>query len=197
MGWISDVNGITIKKFLHKKTILYRDLKSVVIDSTGIIFTTREGEKITQKSDIFDEVTALYEAIKKYNISFRNEKELDGCNETYTIDEVNEKAVIIKEYVYGLIKEPIKSKYGDKYDISLKIEEVDEYITMYFCLTKSGKPVEFFEAFDDMVIAFLVEWDTSLGYGKYGVTIEVDDEEACECAVQNTLDYLYDHYKGK
>lgn len=197
MAWISDVNGITIKNFLKKRTILYKDLESVFIDDTSIEFITREGEKIAQKRGIFDDFTALYEAIKKYNISFRNEKELADCIATYTIDEINEKAGVIKEYVYGLMKEPIKSKYGDEYDVSLEIEDEDEFVVMYFCLTKSGKAVEFLSPFDHMFIAFLVEWDTALGYGNYSTTHEVDDEEACKCLVQSALDYLDDYYKAK
>ena len=59
MAWISDVNGITIKNFLKKRTILYKDLESVFMDDTSIEFITREGEKIAQKRGIFDDFTAL------------------------------------------------------------------------------------------------------------------------------------------
>lgn len=197
MAWISDVNGITIKKFLSKRTIPYGDLKSVTIDSTGIVFITREGEEITQKGGVSVEATALYEAIKKNNFSFRDEQVLKDYKTIYTLDEVDKKAVAIKDYVDGLVKEPVKTKYGDEYEISLEIEEEGEYIIMYFSLLKEGRPVEFLAPFDDMVIAFLAEWDPALGYGKYGVTVEVEDEEACKNTVQCALDYLYDAYKGK
>ena len=78
----------TIKNFLKKRTILYKDLESVFMDDTSIEFITREGEKIAQKRGIFDDFTALYEAIKKYNISFRNEKESHYCTCSCSLHDV-------------------------------------------------------------------------------------------------------------
>ena len=47
-------------------------------------------------------------------------------------------------------------------------------------------------AFENFVLAFLVEWD---GYGKYGVTKEMDDREKCEEYLKIPLEYLFEHYK--
>ena len=65
---------------------------------------------------------------------------------------------------------------------------------MYFSLNKNGEEVDFFGAFDDIVVVYLVKWDAGYG-GRYGVTVEMEDETAFAKAVQAVFAYLLEHYE--
>ena len=195
MGWEATSEGIKINKLFGSKELSYADMKSIRLNSRGYVFTTKDEEEITLKSGLGIEVGPLYEALAKYNISYIDENEAEPGRQLYDIDEVNSKAAEVKEYASSLINPKVKEKFGEEYDIDLQIEPVDNFIDMYFCLRKNGEGVQFFEAFDDMVIAFLVEWEAGCGRGKYGLTVEADDREACAKAVEGAFEYLCEHYK--
>ena len=195
MALYSDDNGITIKKLFKTQKISYGELKSILIDSRGITFSTRDGGSVMAEAGLRSDLEGMYKAIPKYNIAFRNEEETPEDGQTYTIDEIYKKVEEVKGFAYGIAAPAIRSRYGDEYDIVLNVEEIEDFVDVYFCLTKSGMPVQFFEAFDDIVIAYLVEWDAGLSCGRYGVTVEVNDKDLCRDAVMRILEYVYDNYK--
>lgn len=194
-GWTSDSEGITVNG-VKGRQIPYREIKSIFYDSSKIKFVTREGEEIILKNSLGLDIEPLYKAIKQYNLEYVDLDEADVNDELFTIDEVNIMAEATKEYVYDLVSAPVKERYGDEYDIELELDEAENYMVLCFCLTKAGEKVQFYESFDDLTIAFLVKWESSLGYGKYGVAVEVTDRAACDKAVQDVLDYLFEKYQG-
>ena len=195
MGWEATSEGIKINKLFGSRELSYGDIKSIRRNDPFITFTTKDEETIKLKTGLGIEMGPLYEAIARLNISYIDENEAQDGRQLYDIDEVNSKAAEVVEYASSLINPKVKERFGEEYDVDLPLETVDNFIDMYFCLRKNGEGVQFFEGFDDMVIAYLVEWDAAYGRGRYGVTVEVDDREACAKAVQGAFDYLLEHYK--
>ncbi|MBR5419720.1 MAG: hypothetical protein IK115_01080 [Lachnospiraceae bacterium] len=197
MDVISDANGITIRKFLSKKFIPYSDLQSVVINDAGINFTTRDGALTTVANRILYELGALYKEIHNNRFYYKDEVEISTCQDLYCIEDIQAKIPGIIEYVHAQMIDTIHSKYGDEYDIVITDSTVDEYIQLDLCLTKNDKAVQFFEAFDDIALAYLLEWDPGQGCGRYGVTVEFTDRDALKSSIDDTLQYLSEHYKPK
>ena len=197
MDVITDANGITIKKFLSKTFIPYSELRSVVINETGISFTAADGTVTTVKNRIMYDLSALYKEIYNNRFYYKDEVESSGCPDQYSMEEIKAKIPGIIEYAHARLIEPVKNSYGAEYDIVITDSIVDEYIQLDLCLTKAGKAVQFFEAFDDIALAYLLEWDLAQGCGRYGVTVEFTDRDALNSALDETLQYLTDHYKAK
>lgn len=200
-----DDKGIHIKKMFQSREIPYSNIRSVVLSDMKYTFTTNDGEVINSKSRFFSNDAALYDAIRKYNIYFKNEDELKGTNNLYSINEVNEKIAqtqtVTEEYAGKLIC----TKLGPEYGIDVRIIDEGEWINMYLRLVKNGELVMDIPAeakytsadsepysFDNYALAFIVEWD---GYGRYGVTAEVETREACEKYLEESLNYFFENYK--
>lgn len=200
-----DDKGIYIKKLFKSRELLYSDIRSVVLSEHGYVFITKGGEVINAKQSFLSDHTALFSAIRKYNILFKNEEELKETEDVYSIDEVNkmieETKNITEQYGGNLIRD----KFGPEYDIDLRIIDEDEYINMYLRLTKNGDLVKDIPeeskyessdiepySFDNFVLAFLVEWD---GTGKYGVTEEMKKREACEKYLEQMFKCFFEDYK--
>lgn len=197
MDVISDTNGITIKKFLSKKLIPYSELRSVVINEAGINFTSGDGTVTTVKNRILYDLSALYKEIHNNRFYYKDEVEISNCPDSYSIEEIQAEIPGIIEYTHTQMIETVRNKYGEEYDIVITDSIVDEYIQLDLCLTKGGKAVRFFEAFDDIALAYLLEWDPGKGCGRYGVTVEYTDRDALKSAIDDTLRYLSEHYKPK
>ncbi len=180
MGWKVDEEGVVFKKFLSGKRILFWDLANILLRYEKIVFTTRGGEIFEEKSYFYDQLSYLYEAIPKYNIGFRDEREMEDLEKTYGIVEVNEKAETLKTLVYRIMSPLIMGKYGQEYDLALDIVDNHDFITLTFGLTRNGDYLEAFRDFDDIEVAFLVEWDAGFGTGRYAFTSEAMDEAATE-----------------
>ncbi len=199
-----DEKGIHIKKLFKSRVIPYSDIRSVVLSNGEYTFTTKEGELINSKYRLFGNRAALYAAFKEYNIHFKNEDDLKETENVYSMDEVNEKIAqtqtVIEEYAGNLIR----GKFGPAYGIDVRTIDEGELINMYFRLLKNGELVKDIPeeakyesddtepySFDNFVLAFLLEWD---GYGKYGVTREVENREACELYLAQSLNFFFEHY---
>ena len=183
-----DDKGIKISKLFKTQEISYSDIKSVVLLNDEYIVTTKIGEVVKYKEGLFCNHNPLYKAFKEFNICFRNDDESD--EEVYSIDEINEKVKENQAYAKEFAGNLIKQELGAEYDIETKISDEGEYITMYFYLTKNGEIVKDIPkdvmaggsdggpyAFDEYVVAYLLEWN---GYGGYGITKEVKDKVACD-----------------
>lgn len=204
MNAMCNDTGIYIKKLFKSREIPYSDIRSVVLSNMEYIFTTREGEIINSKCSFFSNAVVLFDAFKKYNIHFKNEDELKRINRVYFMDEVEEQFAqtrrITEEYADNLIRD----RLGPEYGIDVRIIEEGEWISMYLRLLKNGELVMDIPeeakygfgdieqySFDNFVLAFLVEWD---GYGKYGVTKEVETRESCEAYLEQSLNYFLENF---
>ena len=199
-------NGIRMKKLFGSREISYSDIRSAVLDKGEYTFTTKKGEVITAKYQLFEDRTVLYEAIKKYNIYFKDAEEPDAYENVYFAEELNEKILqaqaMIKEYAGSCVR----SKLGPEYDVDTVVMDEGELINVYFRLLKSGELVkdipdeakyDFSElepyAFDSFVMAYLVEWD---GCGKYGLTQEMENRKMCVKYLEGPLKCLLENYEG-
>lgn len=199
-----DDKGLHIKKVFRSREISYSDVKSVIVSNEEYTFTTKTGEVLKNTRQFGSNYAPLYEAIKKYNIYFKSENDLNTLEKVYSGEEVNEKIVqtqsFIKKYADKFIREKLGPEYG--FD-SVNIDDV-EWIEMYFRLLKNGEVVQDIPeaakyepddkglyAFDVFTLAFLVEWD---GYGRYGVVEEVESREECEAYIVQPLKHLLQYY---
>ena len=194
MGWMADADGITIRKLFSKKCIPYTDIDNIRKKDKDIVFTLKDDTEITLPDSFFSG-DAMYPAIKKLNIGFVNENEETSLEELYTLEEVEEKIELLSSQVYDLMSASIKMRLGPDHDVKVQVEDEGEYIDMYFTLLRNGEPVQFFESFDDMVIAYLVRWDQESNRGLYGLTVEANCQSACVKTVQEMLADLYERYK--
>lgn len=200
-----DDKGIHIKKLFKSQEIPYSDIRSVVFANGEYTFTTKAGEAVVGKRHLFSNTAPLYEAIKKYNLYFKDEEELKEEEKLYSIEEIHEKLaqtqIVIKEYA----DKRIHDKLGPEYDMDTAVIDEGEWINVYFRLLKNGELVTDLSeeakydstgsdpySFDNYVLAFLVEWD---GTGKYGVTEEVKYSELWENYLKSSLKQLFEHYK--
>ncbi len=200
-----DDKGIHIKKLFKSREIPYSDIRSVVLSNEEYTFTTKAGEMVVGKCRLFSNTAPLYEAIKKYNIYFKDEGELNVMEMVYSIEEIHEKIAqtqtVIKEYADKIIHD----KLGPEYDMDTEVIDEGEWINVYFRLLKNGELVKDLSedakydsegvdpySFDNYLLAFLVEWD---GNGKYGVTEEVKKSELWEKYLESSLKQLFEHYK--
>ena len=191
MGIKYEDNELLISHFFSKKTISYKDLKSIRITTEGIVFETRDGEKVTEKDRLLDDKAKLYEAIKKHNISFRDEVELEGMTETFTREDLEPMIAKARDYAYELTSQDVKAELGDAYDIRIEVSEIDEYIQLDLYLQKDGKDDPSRGSFDDITLAFFVEWDTISRRAIYGITAEMTDDVMLMDALQYSMQYLY------
>lgn len=204
MSILFDENGITIKKLFSKRVVQYSELRSVILSDSKYIFTTKENEVITLKQNLLIPQNSFYDGIKKYNIIFTDKDQLSQGGNVYTSNEINEKIAQMKAWIEEYAGGKIKAKYGAEYDLDCNTIEEGELLTVNLRLTKNGELVKMPEeinkfledidvyAFDNIVVAFLVEWD---GNGIYGVTNELVMRDACEKYVDSSLDLLFENYK--
>lgn len=204
MKILYDENGLLVKSLFKTRRIPYSELRSVVL-SDSYTFTTTSGEVLTAQKHFLTDHAVLYNAIKKYNIIFKDEEQLNENQNVYSISEVNDKIAQMQINVEEYAGNKIKDKYGEEYDVDCKLIDEGEYISMFLRLTRNGELVGMPEdinilymdiepyAFDDIVVAFLVEWD---GNGRYGVTCEVENREVCEKYLDYALNILFDSYGG-
>lgn len=192
MGVKYEDNELLISHLFSKKRIFYKDLRSIRITADGIVFETCDGDKITEKDRLLDDKEKLYKAIKQHNISFRDEVELEGMTETFTREELDPIIAKACDYAQEFTSKDVKANLGDSYDIRINISEIDEFIQMDFYLQKDGKDDPARGAFDDITLAFFVEWDTVSRCALYGITEELTDEAKLLEALQYSMQYLYE-----
>jgi len=192
MGIKYEDNELLISHLFSKKRIFYKDLKSIRITIEGIVFETCDSEIVTEQDKLLDDKEKLYEAVKQHNISFRDEVELDGMTETFTREELDPMIAKAFSYAQEFTSKDVKANLGDEYDIRIKLSEIDEYIQMDFYLQIDGKDDQTRGSFDDITLAFFVEWDTISRRALYGITEELTDESKLLDALQYSMQYLYE-----
>ena len=86
-------------------------------------------------------------------------------------------------------------KYGEEYDAKVEISEELDFVSLVMYLTKNGQVPSGMESFDDITLAFLVEWDQVSNCGRYGVTLETEKTIRLTEAIDYSLNDLFDEYK--
>lgn len=205
MNIVCGEKGIQIKKLFGSREILYSDISSVVFSDREYTFTTKSGEVFAAKFRFFDNPALLYEAVQKYNIHFSNADELSAQNEVYPVEQVNEKSAQVKAVIEEYAGRSVREKMGAEYGVDAKVGYEGEWINMYLKLLKNGQVVTDISekakytsddvdpyAFDNIALAYLVEWD---GFGRYALTNEMDNPQLCEAYLKEPLEYLFENYK--
>ncbi len=195
-------DGFLFKALFKSRTVPYSDIRRIEINDNSIVFSIKDGEEITEKgeSNIFQN-EALCSAVIRNNIEFRNLHEFKEIERTYTIEEVNELIKSVSDYIRGYVGDAVKKHFGNEYDIDLSVWDSSEYISLCMRLLHNGEVVtdvheefrdELYDkvqgCFDCLVIAYLCEWDSVSGCGKYGVLPEALERDALTKSLEYTTD---------
>ena len=186
--------GIVIKRLVSSRLIAYSDLKSIRLNGDSIVFTDKAGEETVLKTSLFYvyPYPEMYRAIKKYNIAYRNERDLKDVKRTYTDAEVSGVIARTLELVRQTAGASIRKNLGKDYEIELTVGDEIEYTVLHFRVVKPGDPgASDKEPFEDMVMSYLCEWDPATASGIYGVTVDLEDDELCREYVLGALEEYY------
>lgn len=182
-------NGIVIKKLLKDIEIPYNDITKIIIEGKDrTIIQTRSGEEYIDTT--FMGITFNYpivvDKLVECDIAFDDRYVVSDYSDT--IIEENKK----QEYVDSLLKEfepeaskMIKSRLGERHDISLEVLEIHRDTVLCMRLLRDGVEVtdyhDSFKAYDDVKIreAFetqcllmLCEWNPLTHSGKYIIALD-------------------------
>ena len=193
MKFSVEENGILVKGLLKKRLIPYEDIKSIVVETVHrVVIRTYGKEEFVDASTIgFAADMSIFDKIRKYNISYRDETELgeEGV-ELYSEDE----AIAVFEKQLERVKEPcrelVRERLGPKFDLEFRVLSIYAETSVYLRLLRNGKvvsdipsPMTNFEedgiadAFDVTQLTFLVEWDSKAKTGRYIVMEEAKNPE--------------------
>lgn len=192
MALIATEDGLTVKKLFSSRKIPYSDLKSIqYIGDSTVTLMTSEGEEIHVKDFLIccTFPQEMIDAIVKYNIAFKNCNELDTLDHTYLLDEVNEMSDKVLQVAKKFTDEYAKQHLDPEYEIIPYVRSIEDYTSMFFKVTKNGVPLsDDPDAIDNMILSYMCEWVPDTHSGRYGITVEMEDEEAIKAFIQETLD---------
>lgn len=202
-------NGIRVKKSLISSVeIPFEKIGKIHIASGDSSITTKDGTEYVSRSVgvITHSYPKIYDFIVKHNIDFTDDYDKTGVGKTYTHDEVLELVAKTTPVAQETADRVIREKLGEGYSAQLLVKEKNEDSIMFFSLLKNGEIVKIpgelnnglndseENAFDDMVLFFLTEWNAKTRSGRYGVTVELTDEKQCRKTVEDFVDYFCETY---
>lgn len=185
--------GIVIKKLFKSTEVPYKDISKIVIEGLNrTVIYTRSGEEYadTEHMGITFNYPLVMDKIFQSNIGFED-KFIVSDFPNKIIEEADK-----KEFVDSLVasfepeaREIIKTRLGERHDISLEVMEIHRDTVLCMRLLRDGHevmdyphPYEDYDdvkirtAFDTETLLILTEWDPVGRNGKY--IIGLDDEEA-------------------
>ena len=193
MKFSVEENGILVKGLLKKRLIPYEDIKSIVVETVHrVVIRTYGKEEFVDTSTIgFAADMSVFDKIRKYNISYRDETEL-GKEDIGLYSEAEAKVIFEKqlERVKDPCRDLVKERLGPKFDLEFLVLSIFAETSVNLRLLRNGKvvsdilsPMTNFEedgitdAFDVTQLTFLVEWDSKENAGRYIVMEEAKDPE--------------------
>lgn len=185
--------GIVIKKLFKSTEIPYKEITKITIEGLNrTVIQTRSGEEYvdTMHMGITFNYPVVMDKIFESNIVFEDKFIVSDFPHKF-IKEADK-----KEYVDSLVasfepeaREMIKSRLGERHDISLEVLEIHRDTVLCMRLLRDGVEVTDYpdsykdyddvkirEAFDTETLLILTEWDPVGRDGKY--IVGLDDEEA-------------------
>ena len=201
-----------IEKRFSKKEVMFDDVVEITFNGHLFRMTTRDGKKIETKTGPFASHVpdAIFDVIRKNNIAFRDEEALENTTKVVTTEELEKEVEKVEAIVAPLSEKIVKERLGDAYGIELTTLYEDQFISMFFCLLKDGKPVTDLPdyvvynhhslapgSFDLMTVGILCKWDAMKNIGLYDLTIEMTDRAACEKYVHETVGEFCEKYLNR
>ncbi len=210
MHYYSSREGITVGTTL----IPYDRIHRIELDMEGeSYFTTVDHETYSDKK-LFVVLCHpdVYDAIRRYNIAFKDVYLRQFHEKTYKEEELmpllEETMPVAKECADRYLQEHL----GEEYAVDVKLDKDYEHYHLYFSLQRNGEILNLPHkmrisggkkvptSFEGMTLVELLEWDPSSKEGVYGVTEEVTDPEECRFLVESKMkDFceLYSRESGK
>lgn len=207
----ADEYGIFIKKLFKSEKIPYKDITKITIEGLNrTVIKTRFGEEFvdTELMGITFNYPVVMDKILQSNIVFEDKFATSTLTEKI-IEEANK-----QEYVDSLVaafepeaREIIKTRLGERHDISLEVMEIHRDTVLCMRLLRDGVEVtdypDPYEAYDDVKIrtAFdtetllmLTEWDPVGRDGKYIVALDDEDAKDEKTALLESVNDFCDDY---
>ncbi|MBR5974353.1 MAG: hypothetical protein IK020_04130 [Clostridiales bacterium] len=201
-----------IEKRFSKKEVLFSDVVEITMDDHLFKMTTRDGKEINTKTGPFASHVpdAIFDVIRKHNIAFRDEEALASANRLVSNDDLEKEVEKTEAIVSPLATAIVREKLGEEYSIGLTTLYDDQFVSMYFCLQKDREPVTDLPdyvvynhhslapgSFDLMTVAILCKWDATRNSGRYDLTIEMTERNACEKYVRETVGGFCEKYLNR
>ncbi|MBR5713140.1 MAG: hypothetical protein IKX54_06045 [Lachnospiraceae bacterium] len=202
MGVTIQKDGMLVRTLFSEKKIPGHEIRSIEYDDKCVLTVTLNSGKVMKLKSypvMYDEELGML--IREYNIPYRNLNDMQPV--LYTGAEVGRLIDETMKAMKDCAGATVRARLGQEYDVDVAL--VDKLVNSYaeMRLTKNGEPVKDLtgitavkmesDVLDDMDLAFLCEWDSQSKSGKYGVTNEVKDFEACRKYILDSfLEYLFD-----
>lgn len=182
-------NKLYKKTFFSTTEIDARDINRIEREDTITTVYLRSGSSIITKYwlNLLLENEASY--LVDNNISYED-KTYKG--NSYTASELKNKLEQTRKRAQSIASRIVKENLGENYDIDAGIVGECRYSILVFKLVENGIVLDEHQSYeeigelnvdkaiDEMDLSFLIKWDSSTLDGLFGVTVEVDDEEALE-----------------
>ncbi|MBP8969822.1 MAG: hypothetical protein KBG42_11160 [Lachnospiraceae bacterium] len=208
MEFTADTNGITIKKLFGKIEITYPEIQSIINSSHTTFINLKSGKtyKRNMLSYLTDDFPVIFDAIERYNITYKDEVEESYSENPYTIEDIRHAYERLQKDYAEYANELISEKLGNEYSIDLVAKETVGSTKLYYILMKDGSPVnipfdqkltdssEMPESFENYELAILYEWDTSYRRGNYSIQSELENAAEGKQAIRETIDEFCEYY---
>lgn len=188
---------------VKKKKIPYEKIERIEVpQGEYVIFYMKNGKEIKFRDpDIASFYTGFGEMLKKYGIPYKCL--LVGEGEV-TIENVREEADRVKESARTYVNHFLKEKLGSEYELDAKLVERIGNTTIEFRVRKNGfvlleanqnESVDADRVVDEIVLAYLCEWDPVREEGKYAFTEAVYDKQECEKYFDEIVLEIVNHFR--
>ncbi|MBO4636547.1 MAG: PH domain-containing protein [Clostridiales bacterium] len=201
--------GIEIRKLFGTKRIAFADIRSIEADGKRFTVTSKDDKKIVFDDMLFIGKDQIIRNAVKNNIAYKEILEPEEEGPLYTIEQVREITGKAEEFITRSGNKILSEQLGPEYEICVHSVDIKDCIIMYWSLKKSGRIVDIPEAsraddeygedpyaFEDMLIAFLVNWDPMTMSGTYVGDITPDDEKDLADYVKAVMDDFIPEYKA-
>ncbi len=183
--------GVRYGGLLKSRLIPYNEIRSIHIESNQTTVTTLQGEQIVSKSGNTLSMSSdgFYKHVVENNIGYHNETEIEDGQLPVTMEEFNAMSSNTCDIAKRIGDEIVRNRLGAEYETEFLIKGGEDMKVIYFYLKMNGylvamsdeSKVDYDESeplsFDNILAAYLVEWDPLTRSGKYGVTVEISNEE--------------------
>lgn len=187
-----DAKGLTVKKLLKTSVIPYSDIRSIeVLEPKKTVFRTYEKEEYIYKGflTLEDFTPNVFDLIVKNKIEYKDSFTMsDEAEEILSEEEMEKRVSSLVESICEESHALVKDLLGERYDIDFKALTVHDEKNLYLWLLRDGKIVKdivtphisepefgITDAFHEVLMAFLVEWNPREEKSKY--VMALDDVE--------------------
>lgn len=199
MKIIFETDRIIVKKLFGKKEIFPKDVQKVacLVNGTRITLKKDKQEIVTKQMFLIGLDSKLGRFICDNNIDYEDETEKDtlGYSKSKCEEMAERSLAIIQEHGSKLIKDYL----GEEYDFCMEEQNENFAINITYWVTKNGEKVELpgyekcengMNAIGDMLLSYLIGWDSVTASGTYEVVTELLDDQKCREYLESEIEFF-------